>query len=106
MKPQMLKANSENMKERIKAFLVEAEKKPSPLKKRTRTKARVIFGEYCKKLRLKAKAPYEVSDLFPVKPDIIIKEILTINYIEQESIPAHAFEELRTSKSLTEIAGL
>src|SRR6266849_1167490 len=92
MMPHNLQAQNE-LDARAQVFLIEAERRRSSSKKKTRAKARVIFNEYCKKLRKQDPASSEVNSVLPVRPETIVREILRVNYVELESIPSEPFEE-------------
>jgi len=107
MNPHKLQAQNE-IDSRARIFVTRAELKRLPFKKKTRSRARAIFGAYCRIIEKKrhSSSEHQSQSLLPVTPETIVREILNVDYIEQDSIPSEPLEDFKTSKSLTEIAGL
>jgi Zn-dependent peptidase ImmA (M78 family) len=99
MSPHNLQTQNQ-LEARARLFLDTVQATRARFKRKTRAKARVVFNAYCKIIAKKH------ASLLPIAPEVIVKEILKVDYIEQESIPSEPLEDFKTSKSLTEIAGL
>ena len=69
------------LKQKVKSFLADLDSRPSILdqkrfleRRKTQRKARAVFNEYSKRWSRQRKVGSVGKDLFPVSPEIIIKE--------------------------------